>query len=471
MREKVQPASRKPVASHTLKFIIGSLVGVFLFLVPLPTSFLQGLAPQVSMDGDFNIPLGFFIDVLGHVLGLPNINIASLLALIFITVSFIGTVVTLLFKPKFIMGNEKLREIFDTHIVYMISRIAAFVFIVMVYFDFGPDFVIDDDTGGLMMYLITGLTSIFLVLAFAIPILTEFGLMEFIGTLIRRVIRTLFTLPGRSAIDLAASWFGSSAVSVIITREQHEKGFYTGREAAAICVNFSFVSLPFSFVIARTLGIQGHFFAWYLVICATCIILAVLTPRIWPLSRLPDTYLPNVGKQIDEDSEFGMSRVQKAFNTASERAGRTSAKDLVFGGLKCYLDVFMDLFPVIMAWGTIALIVQEFTPVFDIISIPMQWFLGLLQVQGAETYASATLVGFIDMFIPAMLLRGSDYVETRFILGALSIVQIIYMAETGILILKSQMPLGIGKHFAVFMIRTILALPIIVFLTRLFISF
>jgi len=57
-------------------------------------------------------------------------------------------------------------------------------------------------------------------------------------------------------------------------------------------------------------------------------------------------------------------------------------------------------------------------------------------------------------------------INTRFILGALSIVQIIYLAETGILILKSKIPLNIGHLAIIFIMRTVIALPIIVLLTR-----
>jgi len=452
--------NKKIKTSHLLKFIIGSLVGLFLFLAPIPTA------------DAFNIPLGFAIDWLGGILSLESFNIATLFAYIVITVSLLGTLLAYTVKPGFIMNNEKLHDIFKAHPVYVVCRIIAFVFVTMVYFDFGPELIIHGDVGGLMFYvLITGLVPIFLILAFLIPVLTEFGLMEFIGVLIKKVVRFLFTLPGRASIDLAASWFGSSAVSVIITRDQHEKGYYTGREAAAIAVNFSFVSLPFSFVVARTMGIESHFLPWYLIVCVTCIILAMITPRIWPLRKLPDTYMDAVGKQIDEDDDPSTSRIKKAVYTASERAGKTSAGDVVKGGLKCYLDVFMDLFPVIMAFGTLGLIIAERTPFFGWISLPMQWFLELLRVPGATDYAYTTLIGFADMFLPAILLGEAAPMETRFIIGALSIVQIIYMAETGILILKSNMPLGLGKLILMFLLRTIIGLPIVVLLTRLFMSF
>jgi len=452
----MEQAAKKIKTSSLLKFIIGSAVGLFLFLAPIPTE-----------DG-FNIPLGFAIDWLGDFLVVGNFNIATLLAYIFITVSLVGTLVAYIFKPGFIMNNEKLKGMFITHPVYFVCRALAFIFATMVYFNFGPDFIINADVGGLMLdVLITGLVSIFLILAFLIPVLTDFGLMEFIGMLIKKVLRFLFTLPGRASIDLAASWFGSSAVSVIITKDQHERGFYTGREAAAIAVNFSFVSLPFSFVVARTMGIEGHFLFWYLIICITCVILAVITPRIWPLRKLPNTYMDGVGKQIDEDDLKGMTRFQKAVHDGSERAGQTTVGTVVKGGLKCYLDVFMDLFPVIMALGTIGLLVAA-TPVFDWISAPMGWFLDLLRVDGGSQYAAATLIGFADMFLPAIILGTEASLEARFIIGALSIVQIIYMAETGILILKSEMPLGFGKLLALFFIRTLIGLPIIVLLTRLF---
>jgi len=127
----------------------------------------------------------------------------------------------------------------------------------------------------------------------------------------------------------------------------------------------------------------------------------------------------------------------------------------------------MDLIPVIMAWGTIALVVNATTPIFQWLSWPFGQFLRLLQVPGAMEYAPVTIVGFIDMYLPAVLLGTAAPIQTRFILGALSIVQIIYMAETGILILKSKIPLHIGHLAILFLMRTVLALPVIVLLARL----
>ncbi|MCL2194838.1 MAG: YjiH family protein [Oscillospiraceae bacterium] len=457
-----QPSDTTLSKRGLVKFILFSLLGMFLFLAPIPDG-----------EGAFNIPLGFAIDWLRGLLGGgvlttygsdTDFAIHHLLALIVITLSFVGTLVTYLFKPKFIMNNDKLREIFRSSPIYFISKLIGFAVVWMIFLGWGPDFVINAFTGDEMMGLTASLMVVFIILVPAIPILTKFGLMEFFGVLIRKAVRFLFRLPGRASIDLMASWFGSSAASVIITRDQHEKGFYTGREAAVIATNFSFVSLPFTLVVADTIGLRDRFWLFYLVVCVVCILLAMIMPRIWPLRKLNDDYLPEVGKQIHEEVPENMGIFRWALRSATKSANETTPGQVARAGAYSYLNIFMDLIPIILAWGTVALIIFEFTPIFDWVSWPMGQLLRLLQVEGAMYYAPATLVGFFDMFIPALLLPSAPQ-ATRFILGTLSIVQVIYLAETGVLILKSKMPLNIGKLFAIFIIRTLIALPIIVGLT------
>ena len=454
--------------SSMWKFIVFSLIGAFLFLAPIPDG-----------EGAFNIPLGIIISWLNGVFrGIsfggyaPDTtngtwDLRYMLALVAITASFLLTLVAYLFKPKFIMDHPKVKEVFFSSPIYFISKAIAVAVIWMLFLNVGPAVVISNWTGDVMIGLVAGLMTIFLVLGPAIPFLTDFGLMEFIGVLIRKVVRALFTLPGRASIDLMASWFGSSAAGVIITRDQHAQGFYTGREAAVVAVNFALVSVPFSFVIADLVGVEQHFWAFYGIIALTCVILAIVMPRIWPLRNLKDEYLADVGKQIEEEAPANISTGTYALQLASERAGKATAGDVVKTGLNSYLNIFMDLIPIILAWGTIAIVLVEATPIFDWISWPMAHYLNLLGVADAFAVAPATLVGFVDMYIPGLLV-GDAPAATRFIIGALSIVQIIYLAETGALIIKSKIPLGIGKLFIIFMMRTIIALPILVLLTNLF---
>ena len=98
----------------------------------------------------------------------------------------------------------------------------------------------------------------------------------------------------------------------------------------------------------------------------------------------------------------------------------------------------------------------------------MGLYLQLFGVEDAFAVAPATLVGFTDMFIPALLIAGTEVaVKTKFIIGVLSLVQIIYLTEVGTVVIKSEVPMGFWKLFAVFMERTLIAIPFIVLFANL----
>lgn len=446
----------EPKLSSILKFVIVSFIGLLLFVTPIPT------------EEAFNIPLGHLITWLENTVFqiTDDFNLTVALLIAVCTISAIGSTLAIVFKIDF--KNKLLASVFKTTPLYFISRLVAAAFVWMIFLEIGPEFIVSPWTGGVMQDISAHLITVFLVLGFAIPILTDFGIMEFIGILIRKIIRILFTLPGRSSVDLVASWFGSSLAAVILTSRQHKMGYYTHREAAVITTNFAFVSLPFSFVVASQLGIQSQFLLWYLIICITCIVIALITPRIWPLRQMSNEYVEGVGKQIDEGVPEGISPFKWSMKLAAARAESTTIKGVVASGVDMYVNIFLDLIPLILAWGTISLAIFEFTPIFQFISAPLGWYLQIFGIEEAMQFAPAALIGFLDMFLPAVLLSDVAPLNTRLILGALSIVQIIYMTETGISIIKSKIPIGIGKLFAIFMIRTLIAVPIIVLLTNVF---
>ena len=130
--------------------------------------------------------------------------------------------------------------------------------------------------------------------------------------------------------------------------------------------------------------------------------------------------------------------------------------------MEVVMGMFFDLIPIVVALGTLSLIVATYTPFFDWISYPMGMLLSLLGVEEAFAVAPATLIGFTDMFLPALLITGVASVKTKFIIGVLSLVQIIYLTEVGVIVIKSEVPLGMGKLFLLFLERTILAIPMIV---------
>ena len=126
-------------------------------------------------------------------------------------------------------------------------------------------------------------------------------------------------------------------------------------------------------------------------------------------------------------------------------------------------NIFPPFYLCICVVGIIlAVIIATYTPFFKWISYPMGMYLKVLGVPEAFAAAPATLVGFTDMFIPALLAVTLTSVKTKFVIGVLSLVQIIYLTEVGTIIIKSEIPLNFWKLLVIFLERTIIAIPLIV---------
>ena len=431
---------------NMLKFILCSAFGILMFLVPIP----QGESFTTLLD---------FLKT-----GLKNLFGGSLdyILLVLLIVSAVISLIDYIAKPEFIRKNHYLKRAFSTTPFYLVSKILGAVFGCMVVFHVGPEVVTSVDTGVTMIDLCKTLFCIVLAFSFIMPFLTDCGIMEFLGVLAKPVVRPLFHVPGRASIDLIASWFGASNAAVILTREQYMRGFYTKREASYIMTNFSLVSIPFCLMIANTVGIANLFPAFYLCICITGIVLAVIIARIPPIRTIPDTYREKTGKQINEEVPQEKGILSYALELSCQKAEKFNLRSILSSGFEVVMGMFFDLIPIVVAWGIIALMIATYTPVFKWISYPMGLYLQLFGVEEAFDVAPATLIGFTDMFIPALLITGIESVKTKFVIGVLSLVQIIYLTEVGAIIIKSEIPLNLWKLFLIFMERTLIAIPLIV---------
>lgn len=441
--------------TNILKFAIFSSIGFFLFLVPIP------------YQEAFTIPVGILIDWVKAIIH----DYTLIPLIILVSINALGTLFTKFFKPEFIMKRNWLRKNFDVSPLYFISRIIGMIIALMYFFQIGPEAFISEITAGVMIDMIRTLVSVLIVISFLMPLLTEFGIMEFIGVLLKNLVRPLFMVPGRAAVDLVTSWLGASSAAVLLTKQQYDKGFYTGREAATIMTNFSFVSIPFAYIVASVLKVEQHFTQFYVICTISGFIIATIMPRIYPLNRISDDYNEKTGKQISETVPEDMTLFQFALESASERAGQTTARDVFTQGIDMFTSVIYGLSPIIIAWGTISLVLVEFTPVFTIIAYPISLFLSLLGIPEAAQAAPATLTGFADMFIPPLMLANIASIKTRFIVGGATLLQLIYMTEVGVIILESDVPLGFKDIFIIFLERTFFALIIVTFLTGLMLNF
>ncbi|WP_135449546.1 YjiH family protein [Planococcus citreus] len=442
---------KKFSASTWLLFLIPSFLGILLFLIPIPTD--EGWKVTIAV-----------------LAGLMASAIESFVPWVVLVILVIAAVGSLAFIGKKENTSDTVpffEKLFNVNLFWTLTRVVAAVFAFMVLFQVGPEPVWNENTGGLLLSgsgLLSFLFTIFLFAGLFLPLLMNFGLLEFFGTMMVKIMRPLFRLPGRSSIDALASWVGDGTIGVLLTSKQYEDNKYTQREAAIIGTTFSVVSITFAIVVIEEIGLGEYFLPYYGTVILAGVILALIMPRIYPLAQKKTEFMDGSPQDsVSEDVPNGQGLASHGIEKALEKADRNrSVANFFSDGMKNVLDMRIGVAPVVMAFGTIALILAEYTSTFVILGAPFEPYLNLLGVPEAAEAAQLMVVGFADMFLPAILGAGIESEMTRFVVATMSVTQLIYMSEVGGLLLGSKIPVNIFDLIVVFLLRTVIALPIVV---------
>ncbi|WP_377888913.1 YjiH family protein [Alkalihalobacillus sp. R86527] len=441
--------------SGILRFAIPSLIGIFLFMIPIPAK--EGITIPIAKLADW-LQLFFAESV---PVTLPQVM--TFIIAITVILSFIAVVA----KPKWVTNSPFLINLLQVSPVWLIARTFGMIFAILTLYKIGPEWIWSDATGGLLLNsLIPILFSVFLFAGLFLPLLLNFGLLELCGALLTRIMRPLFTLPGRSSIDCLASWMGDGTIGVLLTSKQYEEGYYTKREAAVIGTTFSVVSITFSIVVLTEMKLQAYFVPYYLTIALAGVIAAIIMPRIPPLSRKPDETHENVSDKPSDAIPANYTPLRWGIVKATQTANKNRASDVAKGGVQNVLDMWMAVIPIVMAIGTTALIIAENTPLFSYLGAPFVPLLNLMQVPEAAEAAQTMVIGFADMFLPAIIGSSIESELTRFVIACLSVSQLIYMSEVGGLLLGSKVPVRFLDLVIIFLERTLISLPVIVIMAH-----
>lgn len=435
-----------------LKFILPSLIGITLFMVP------------IYYNGELSIPIAVCSNIVQGLFG----DILPLALTVLISLVSITTAIYKIAKPKFMTNNKVFKTLFDIKPIWFFGRILGSLFILMSYLNIGPSFISSEDTGA---FILTGLLpTLFVVFFFAglfLPLLLNFGLLEFCGSMLTKIMRPLFKLPGRSSVDCITSWLGDGTIGVLLTSKQYEEGFYSQREACVISTSFSVVSITFSFVIISQVGLSHMFIPFYLTVMIAGIIAAIILPRIWPLKNIADKYHNGITPKNNEEIPHGHTPFTFGLDLAVKKASTQEGTKAFFKeGFLNVLDMWIGVLPIVMAMGTVALGLAEYTPIFQWLGAPFIPLLQLLQIPEAQAASQTVIVGFADMFLPSVMATKITSDMTRFIVACVSVTQLIYLSEVGSVILGSKIPLKLKDLFIIFLMRTIITLPIIALISH-----
>jgi nucleoside recognition membrane protein YjiH len=431
-----------------LKFVLATLVGAFFFLVP------------VQVGGQWTIPFDVIVSYIRE--NFPGA--VALYVLLAILSSVVLTIVAEL-QAREIVGAQRFDAgYFKTGPAFLFFRILGGVFAIMLFFQIGPEVMLAPSTGGLMYNtLVASVAVIVPIGAVFITLFTAFGGLEFIGTLARPVMRPLFRVPGRGALDAIASYVGSYSVGLYVTNKVYNEGRYSAREATIIATCFSTVSMGFFAVVAATLDLLPYFPLIFLSVTVVMIILGVILCRIPPLSRKPDEYVGEPKPEKDYSGNLFKHAVDEAIERVSKsRNTFIELRDGFVDGLKLALIIL----PTILAIGLLAILVAENTPIFNWLGTPMEPVLSLLGLPDVEIIAPATLIGITEMFLPALLVTEAA-IAAKFFIAVLSISQLLFFSAVIPLLLEIDVPVKLQDTIVLFLLRTIIAIPIVAGITHL----
>lgn len=417
--------------ANMLKFLVYSAVGIFMFFI------------TITINGKETIPIDHLVNAIKG-LSPEGVRIYGLVIIV------LGGL-----YPFYTKTWNKTK----VAIVFSVLKLLGIIIGFMTFFKIGPAWLFEKDMIPflfnalvLSVGVIVPLGSVFLAF------LVGYGLMEFIGALVKPIMKPIWKTPGRSAVDAVASFVGSYSLALLITNRVYKEGKYTTKEAAIIATGFSTVSATFMIIVAKTLGIMHLWNEYFWITLVITFIVTAITARIRPLSTKPDEYYNNQEGSPENYNEGNLLKSAWAAGMEGAEISVPIGKNII-DNLKDGLVMAMGILPSIMSVGLIGLILAKYTPVFDIVGYVFYPVTLLLQLPEPFLAAKACAVGIAEMFLPALLVAGAPLV-TKFVIAVVSISAILFFSASIPCILSTEIPLSIPEIVLIWFQRTILTLII-----------
>ncbi len=435
---------------------------VFLFLATFIIGWAFFLLP-LSYQGKLTVPFDILVGWLRK-----HANVGAQYYTFFLALT--GGLLTLLARTK-AAGVHGFVRAFETSLYMAVFRIAGAVLAFMYLMRWVPGAFEAANIPALIWNVLAVSVALIIPLgAVVVQLFVSYGGMDFLGTLSEPVMRPLFRLPGRAALDALTSWVGSYSVGLYITRTVYLRGLYSKRHVFILATCFSTVSMGFVGVVADTLRLLHLFPLILLVYLAAIVLTAVILVRVPPISRIPNAYVTSVSvpghnKLPSPEGPIWKRAWQAALAQASASPPLSKALPRAFAE---GLLLAASILGTIISIGTLALVLAKFTPVFQILGRPLVPVLEILQIPNAAQVAPAVLIEVTEMYIPALLVMESSE-PARFFVATLSISQLIFFSSLGPMIMDMfrDIPIKAGQLLLLFFLRTAILLPLLAVLLAL----
>jgi len=292
-----------------------------------------------------------------------------------------------------------------------------------------------------------------------LPFLTGYGLVDFVGVIVRRVMRPVFRLPGRAAVIAVSALLASFVVGHIAANNEYKSGRMTERESMVIATSLTSASIGFLLVLAQNTNLMHHWntYLWttFLIVLAVTIISA----RLYPLSRVSNSYCAGVTPVPEKAYTQHIMRyaVKEALETASHA---DDFKKRFSGIMKDTIGVLGVCATGSTFFSAVGIVLYLYTPLLTWIGYIFWPFMRIALPAGeAFTASSGAALSLIEITLPSLLVATGEWsLRIRYMMAVVPVTAVVFLASWVPCIMATDLPVKFSHLLLIWLQRMILSI-------------
>lgn len=329
----------------------------------------------------------------------------------------------------------------------------------MAFFHMGPEWLLDPDLLPFVWEkIVVAVTIIVAIGSLFLTFIIAFGFLEFIGMIMKPILRPLYRVPGKAAVDAVASFVGSFSVAIYLTNKLYNANIYTNKEASIIITGFSTVSATFMIIVAKTAGFMDIWSFYFFSTLVNTFVVTAIVVRLWPISRIDDSYCDGEGEEeVTIRGHLFMNAVQAGLKTASESQALHKS---LWENLKGGIVMCFTLSPCIASIALIAFILVQKTSFFDVFGLIFAPFTYLLYLMGLPEHlmvAKACAMVLGEMFVPNVVVASLPD-ASKYVVAVVSVSSILFFGGSIPCILATNIKIKTWQIIVIWFERTVLSI-------------